>query len=395
MTASVWWTRALRLSSFLPLLFFAFVLATRLDDVEYAYGAPVRRAGDFNYLRGAAQTLRTDQPEALYEGVADRDAWRREHGFKLPGGFPYAPAVAVALLPLTLVGASTAFTVWKVGVALASLALGLATAQQFRSRLWQAAAVLAAMTWWPLLLNARIGQTGAFVAALIALGALLFLSRRERGAGVLALCVLKPSTVLGPALIVWPERPRVWLVFAAVAAAVALLPFLFLGPDSLLGWIDNLRGAARRDLGGGHSYDRGLSNLVPFTGVAGRLLLIALVIGAMALVQVLRQRGGAAAAAAVAVLAGALLNPHSLVYEWGTAFVAVLLIRRSLADDALWADSACGLLLLSLYLLGNWDLHDPPAQPLTAWALATGAGFSLFTFWRSRRRHGGLTLAAA
>lgn len=384
---SVWGIAGVRTLLLLaPIAFAAYALMTRIDDVREAYGSSVRSAGDFSYLRNAARTLRTGEPQALYEGVADREAWRAEHGFNLPGSYPYAPAVAYAMLPLTVVDSGPAFTIWKGGVALASAGLALAAASQFRSRLWQVAVVLALITWWPVLLNAKIGQTGAFIAALVALGSLVLLRNRRFGAALLALSVLKPSTILGPALIVWPERPRVWLTCAGVAAIVALLPFLWLGPEALFGWIDILRGTASRDLTGGHSYNQGLTALIGFEGLAGRLAFVALIVASMLGVNEIHKRGGVAAAAAVAVLVGLLLNPHSLIYEWGLAFASVMLIRRSLTVAPQSADLVCGLLIVTLFFAGHWEPRDPIIKPLTAWALATGVAFALYTVWSARDR---------
>jgi len=369
-----------------PLVFAAYVVAARTADVRESYEAPVREAGDFRYLRNAARIISSADPAVLYEGPANRGTWEEEKGYQFPGSYPYAPAFAYGMTPLTLVSDVTAFGLWKLSVALLSVCLAVALAAQFRSWAWRLASFAAVVAWEPILLNARIGQTGVFVATTMAIAALAFVHDRTRGGAALGLLALKPSTILGPGLIVFPERTRVWLAFAAAGVVVGLLPFLWLGPDALESWIRVLLRLGRRDLTGGHSYNQGLTALVEFGGVVGYTAFAALLALAMATVNLAHDRAGVAMAAAFAVLAGLLLNPHSLLYEWGLAFLVVLLIRRGLRLPAPAADVVAGLLVVSLFFLGQWEVRDPVIRPLTAWALAVAAAVALYVVLQPRPR---------
>jgi hypothetical protein len=79
-------------------------------------------------------------------------------------------------------------------------------------------------------------------------------------------------------------------------------------------------------------------------------------------------------AMAFAVLVGALVNPHSLFYDWGAAFVALMLLRKSEILAGSYADLAFGVLAISLFFAGHysWETRHEPGdylRPLTAWAL--------------------------
>jgi hypothetical protein len=77
---------------------------------------------------------------------------------------------------------------------------------------------------------------------------------------------------------------------------------------------------------------------------------------------------------ALAILLGYLLNPHSLFWDWGTAFVAIMLLRRSGLIPEPYSDFSFGLLAISLVLAGNmaWETRHETGQylrPLTAWTI--------------------------
>ena len=65
---------------------------------------------------------------------------------------------------------------------------------------------------------------------------LLYLRNRVWGAAVLGLTVFKPTVAIGPAIMMLSERGKVIAAFCVVAALVALVPFIWLGIDPLLGW---------------------------------------------------------------------------------------------------------------------------------------------------------------
>ena len=74
--------------------------------------------------------------------------------------------------------------------------------------------------------------------------------------GVLA---LKPTLLAVGALALFPRTLDHWARFALVAAAVALIPFLWLGVDPLRQWLTILSDRTSGDLPGGHDYNQGLT----------------------------------------------------------------------------------------------------------------------------------------
>jgi hypothetical protein len=78
------------------------------------------------------------------------------------------------------------------------------------------------------------------------------------------------------------------------------------------------------------------------------------------------------AAIAFAIYCALLLNPHSLLYDWVTAYVGLFFIRRSKALHPLATDLGAGLLAMSLYAAGqlSWSetFRESLFRPLTFWA---------------------------
>ena len=82
------------------------------------------------------------------------------------------------------------------------------------------------------------------------------------------------------------------------------------------------------------------------------------------------KRLGPYAGAAFVLSMAALVNPHNLIYDWGTAFVVVLLLRRSDLIPPKYAELAVGALAISLFAAGEiaWDVRYSlyVVRPLTA-----------------------------
>src|SRR6266508_6472023 len=78
------------------------------------------------------------------------------------------------------------------------------------------------------------------------------------------------------------------------------------------------------------------------------------------------------AAIAFAIYCALLLNPHSLLYDWVTAFVGLFFIRRSSALQPFGTDLGAGLLAMSLYAAGqlSWSetFRESLFRHLTFWA---------------------------
>jgi hypothetical protein len=234
--------------------------------------------------------------------------------------------------------------------------------------------VAAVVCWEPLLLNARIGQTGAIVAALTAAAFFVFLRNRNRGALLMGLLSFKPTAAVAPIFMVFPERLPVWVRFYGVVFLIAILPFVWLGPDAFLGWADILTDRAVIDLSGGHNYNQGLSAILNLKNPVGVAIVAAAFLLLALLVNAVESRVGIAVAGALTVLLALLLNPHSLVYDWGAAFAVILLLRKSDMFPERYADVCVGLLALALFGAGQieWQQYSTgqsPSHLLTIWSL--------------------------
>jgi hypothetical protein len=253
---------------------------------------------------------------------------------------------------------------------------------------WRIAIIVALLFWQPILMNARIGQTGAFIAAALAVFVLVYLRNRNLGAILLGLIALKPTAAIGPGLIVLTEKPGVWLRFGIVAAAVLLLPFLLLGPTALFNWIEILLGRGLIDAGaGGHSYNQGISSFLATSRAVRIALGVVLLLAAIGLVRAVDAKMGLHIALAFAILFGALVNPHSLFYDWGIAFAALMLLRKSEILSGPPADLAFGVLAIGLFFAGeySWETRHQAGdylRPLTAWSLLVCGTILLATLRR-------------
>jgi hypothetical protein len=384
----------------IALLFALIVLVRGLPAVYDAYSAGAGTGGDLGYLLDAAELVTSsDESKTLYGPgpVVDQTTYKQIHGHEYPYYYPYAPAFAFAMSPLTTLSRDTSFDLWRVGVAFCTALLAYLVASSFRSWAWRLAIAVAIVCWDPLLLNARIGQAGALIAAATAVAVVVFLRNRNAGSVLLGLLALKPTAAMGPALIAFSEKGRVWQVFLATAVVVVMLPFVYFGPGAFRDWLDILSTRGASDLGGAARYNQGLNSLLGRTEVVS-FLLLALLIGGVLLSEKVRENLGLCAGAAFALFASLLLNPHGLIYDWGVAFAGIMLLRRAdiLEDKA--AELAFGLLGLSLFAAGQlaWHLtfHDYVIRPLTGWTIIVTAVLIALTFSRSVRDKVGLQIEA-
>jgi hypothetical protein len=374
------------LSLVIALIFALAVLVRGVPAMVDAYTTPRVAAGDFRFLYTAGQLALDSDAKHMYDGhVPNPPQWAADHGYAFPDYYPYAPGAAYATSVLTLTSQDTALDIWRAAVLLSSLVLGAIVAMAFRSWAWRLALFAAVVCWEPILLNARIGQTGAFIAALTAVGVVIFLRKRQLGAAVLALLALKPTAAIGPALMAFSEKTtRVWATFVAVATVVVMLPFIYLGRDAFSGWLDVLHTRGKEDFGGAQVYNQGLTSLLGRTEFVVPAIGI-LMIAAVLVSERVYSRLGICGGAAFAIFAGALLNPHSLLYDWGTAFVGVMLLRKAgLVREGI-ADLVLGVLAITLFVVGEgaWSMrtHDYVLRPLTLWTMIVTLAL-LYLAWR-------------
>lgn len=385
------------LSPAIALLFALIVLWRGLPAAYDAYTAGAGTGGDLGYLLDAAELVTgSGESKTLYgPGPAglDQTQYKAIYGHGYPYYYPYAPAFAYAMSPLTTVSRDTAFDLWRVGVGLCTAVLAYLVAASFRSWAWRIAMVAAVVCWDPLLLNARIGQAGALIAAATAVAVVVYLRNRNVGAALMGILALKPTAAIGPALIAFSEKGRVWVVFLVTAVVVVMVPFLYFGPSAFFNWLDILSTRGASDLGGAAGYNQGLNSLLGRTEVVS-FLLLALLIGGVLLSERVRENLGLCAGAAFALFASLLLNPHGLIYDWGVAFAGIMLLRRSKLLSEETCELAIGMLGLSLFAAGQlaWHLtfHDYVMRPLTGWTLLVTAGLLLLTFSDRERRRLGL-----
>src|SRR5262245_45432206 len=93
------------LSPAIALLFAAIVLWRGLPAVYDAYTAGRGTGGDLGYLLDAADLVTGSESKTLYgpQPREDQTAYKALHGHEYPYYYPYAPAFAFAMSPLTAV----------------------------------------------------------------------------------------------------------------------------------------------------------------------------------------------------------------------------------------------------------------------------------------------------
>jgi len=358
-----------------PLAFAVVVLVMDLPEAVDVFSADAAE-GDFDYLLGAGRLVTSDDARLLYSREVDAQAFRAEHGYAFPSWYPYPPSTALLTAPVSRLSYGDALDIWKVGIVVSALVVGAAAALAFDSWAWRAAVVVAVLSWEPLLLNVRIGQTGAFIAALVAIGLLVFWRWEKPGAAVLGLLGLKPSVAIVGALAIVPRSMRTWARFAAVLAAVMFVPFLWLGLEPMRQWLDILGDRSSTDLGGGHPYNFGFTNVIAIDSRAVYMVFVAILLGILVLADRLHRKLGAEASLAFALYGGLLLNPHSMLYDWPAAFAGLVFLRRSGVLRPFSNDLCLGLLAVALFYAGqvSWEEYrEDVFRPLTLWAAAVVA----------------------
>jgi hypothetical protein len=375
-------------SALLAAVFIVFLLVRAAPDAKESYEDPAIYDTDFRFLYNAGELATSSDAKRLYGPEPNAATWFEEKGYLYSVWYPYPPSVALATGLLTPFGKETAADIWRVLVAVSIVALGLLVAREFRSWPWRVAVFLAVFCWEPLILNARIGQTGAFVALATALAVLVFLRNKNLGAIFFGLIAVKPTAVIGPSLLIFPEKLGVWARYAGTAAVVILTPFLYLGFGQFIRWLNVLSTRGADDvgsIGAQHYYNQGITSVFGGAGYLGLFVAIVLVIAAgFAVAEVLKRLGTYAGAAFVLALA-AVVNPHNLIYDWGTAFVVVLLLRRSELVPAKYAELAMGALAITLFAAGEiaWDVRYSlyTFRPLTMWAVCITLTLLVVAFW--------------
>src|SRR4051812_30444532 len=130
------------LSPAIALLFALIVLARGLPAVYDAYTAGAGTGGDLGYLLDAAVLVTSsDESKTLYgpQPSVNQTTYKQIHGHEYPYYYPYAPAFAFAMSPLTTLSRGTSFDLWRVGVALCTAVLAYLVASSFRSWAWRLA----------------------------------------------------------------------------------------------------------------------------------------------------------------------------------------------------------------------------------------------------------------
>ena len=351
---------SLTLFSLPPLLITAVILWFGVPAVLNVIEA--RPAGDLRYIIDAGNVLTDENPAGLYErnpeSVNRSVQLAQEGGYVYPHSYPYTPSFGLAMVPLAKASDRFAGNFWMVLTIASTLVLAGLVASTFRGWSWRLLVAASVICWEPLLLNARIGQTGALVAGASAIAFVVFLRNRNLGAVLLGLLVFKPTAALAPFFLIFPERMGVWARFYGVVTFVAFVPFIWLGPDALFGWIDILTDRAVVDLSGGHVYNQGLSAVINLKNPVGVFLVAWMLLLLALLVSSVETRLGIAAAAALTIYLALVLNPHSLLYDWGVAFVGILLIRSGGLFPEKLADACAGALALSLFVAGQLVWHE-------------------------------------
>jgi hypothetical protein len=366
------------LGTILPLLLSAIVLVRGVPQIIDAYGHSHGYPLDLQYLINGGRLITSDTPGFLYQTPRNIENFRFFYGYRYPGGYAYAPTFAYAMAPLAHVGLFTGVDIWRVGIAICTVTIALATASVFKSWGWRLAVVAAGITWEPLLTDVRYAQSGALAAAFLVGGVLLFLHNRVWGAALLGLTVFKPTVAIGPAIMVLAEKPRVLAAFCLVAALIALTPFFWIGFGPLLSWVQILVTRPIQEIVASSRLNQGLTSTIHLNGATARIVLSIAVLVLVTVCHVVHQKAGVEAAGALAICGSLIANPHALVYDWGVAFAVILLLRRARGLPFWSTDIGAGVVLILLFVAGDisWKLaaHNGSARPLLYWAVAVMVG---------------------
>ena len=156
------------------------------------------------------------------------------------------PTVAFITAPLGMLPYNTAYVVWAVFL-LTAFAGALAWAAQSKGGSKWIAVAGALAPWW-VMQAINVGQVVPLVAAGTVVAWRLTRERRDLLAGVALGCILfKPNTaILVPFALFCAMRFRVFASWAAVAAAMAIVVLLLIGPHGMEEYFAQLRGRLPR-----------------------------------------------------------------------------------------------------------------------------------------------------
>jgi hypothetical protein len=377
-----------RLALLVPLLVALCIVLLEAPRVYSAYTEPLDKPGDFlGYYYAGELAMRGDRADLYTQDLAVQEEFAEQHHFRLLGVFLYPPATALAMVPLALLPVTTAVVVWRVLTVAAVAALAWIVARTFERWEWRILAIVCIAFWPPLSLNAEINQAGAFTPLAVAGLSLLYLTRRKLATLLFLVLALKPSAALGPAALVagtWPQR--CYLFFAPFVLMI-LGPFLLWGSEAFANYRSTAHRLLQTDMEGRHPLQVGLTAGLHLGGVLGMELFAILGMGVIYIVY--RRQKRLEEAASLAILAGFLLNPHSMLYDAAFCFAVVMLLRR--AEFLPMPDLTLGCLMLTLFVAGalSWPLNRAfvyPFPPLAAWALVVFALVALAPVYQDRQQ---------
>ena len=305
-----------RARALLPVLAIALLAITTL---AIATSAGSTLGYDFHAYDGAAQRLL--HGERLYDPAVD-----------VAGGFAiylYPPPFALAIVPLSLIGGTTAVWIWTV-LLVAAFAVGVAVLPVSATVRWLVLA-LGALD-WPFLYSIKLGQVGPILFLLFALGWRALDRPAPLGATIGLGTLIKVQPGL---LVVWAAFTGRWRaigVAAAVAIGVSLVAVLvgglqaWLEYPTLLGRVASPLTTPHNFTPGAVAYQSGASLEVAGAIQAGAIVL------ALATVVIAARRSTADAAYLVTVVASQLTSP----LLWDHYAMLLLLPVAWLLDRGAW-----------------------------------------------------------
>lgn len=251
--------------------------------------------------------------------------------------FAYPPPYLFLVLPLAAFGLWQAALLWG-AVSVAAFVVAVCAGR------WRSLPVLLAVLAPATVLCLGYGQNGLLVAAMLAGGMRLLPARPGWGGVLLAMACVKPQlALLLPVALLAGRQWRAIGAAGATGLALVLGSAAWLGPQAWLEWIGSTReqGAFAAAWIGAFRQPTVTATLAMLgAGRTGALMVQAVVAGVVALGVAWAWRRGPSAAAAGAVLAGALLaTPYGFVYDLPVALAAVIGLAAGRARLA-WPEAA-------------------------------------------------------
>lgn len=292
--------------------------------------------------------------------------------------FLYPPFVALILTPLGVLPYPAACILW-IALNLAVLTAVLAGLRRYGH--------MARLTWWPgglsflpVFMALAVGQVsllilGAFTAAFLALAR----GREEIAGFALALALVKPPYVLPFLLVLLVRRRfRALAAFAAGAAILALIPLPVLGSSADLAYAHLL-------MSGSHWQSDGFSAawnmnfygftrlLIPWLAAPLTTLFDLATLGI--LIVVTRRRQDIDLPLGLAIIAGLLISPHTLIHDLALLLLpaAVMYRHRTLGPWSL------GVFLAAVYAAVIVGIPLVTILPVQLSVLAMVAGIVWFS----------------